>query len=133
MSCQRRIPLDGAPAGGRLCARWTDEATNKSTPTPFRGSGGRIRRPTNMGLARDCGDMAVYLRRVLAAEKAGPLASDSTSTRRRLVVARRRCAHSQQRIPEVATAAAAHSAEGRWITKSGRLLRRRRGRCRPRP
>ena len=74
--------LDGAPAGeGLLCAQWTDEGYRaKYGDAVYEERYGKYGVQQIWGWPRDCGatPCPVYLRHcVLAAEKAGPVASDS--------------------------------------------------------
>ena len=76
------VTLDGAPAGeGLLCAQWTDAAyKQKYGDAVYEERYGKYGVRQIWGWPRDCGatPCPVYLRHcVLAAGKAGPVASDS--------------------------------------------------------
>ena len=111
--------LDGAPAGeGLLCAQWTDEGyREKYGDAVYEERYGKYGVQQIWGWPRDCGatPCPVYLRHcVLAAEKAGSIASDSFLDETWLVDRETTVREFLQAHPEVMSTRPPPELEGRY-------------------
>ena len=111
--------LDGAPAGeGLLCAQWTDAAyKRKYGDAVYEERYGKYGVQQIWGWPRDCGatPCPVYLRHcVLAAEKAGSIASDSFLDETWLVDRETTVREFLQAHPEVMSTRPPPELEGRY-------------------